>query len=575
MKTLNHNQKVGGSSEGRQPWWKPGLGGLLVMAFMAMACSKSSQPGSKPTTPASFEFNSLTVNGISTGFTYYNVGFQPVLKFNFTAPLANVSSWPSVTFQTASGANVGYTASLTNGDSTLVISPSSKLAAITAFKVSIGTALASASGGTLESPVAVNLISSIDSTDKFPRISDSALLTLVEQQTFNYFWAFGHPSCGMARERNTSGDVVTTGGTGFGIMGMLVGIQRGFITRVEGLGRVKLIVSFLTNTATRYHGAYPHWINGSTGATVPFSTTDDGADLVETAFLMQGLLTARQYFNSATDTAESNLRAAINILWDGVEWSWFRQSGQNTLYWHWSPDYAWSTNQQVTGWDEALITYILAASSPTDSIPKVVYDNGWAASGAMKNGNAFYGITLPLGPSEGGPLFFAHYSFLGLNPQGLSDAYANYWTQDTAHTAINYAYCVANPLGYNGYSASCWGLTASDDNATGYAAHSPTNDIGVISPTAAISSLPYSPVQSMNALRFFYYTLGDKIWGQYGFVDAFNLTNVWFATSDIAIDQGPQIVMIENYRTGLCWNLFMSCPEIQTGLKRLGFTTAP
>jgi hypothetical protein len=260
----------------------------------------------------------------------------------------------------------------------------------------------------------------------------------------------------------------------------------------------------------------------------------------------------------------------INNLWNAVDWNWYRQNGQDILYWNWSPDYGWAVNVPVRGWSEALITYVLAASAPTDSVPRSAYDNGWARGGAMKNGKSFFGIPLPLGPDYGGPLFFAHYSFLGINPNGLSDAYASYWTQDTAHARINYLYCVNNPSQFNGYSAACWGLTASDEQG-GYSAHAPQNDDGVISPTAAISSLPYTPVESMNALRFFYYKLGDKIWGQYGFADAFNLTNPWFDNDFLAIDQGPQIVMIENYRSGLLWNLFMSCPEIKTGMKKLGF----
>ena len=307
--------------------------------------------------------------------------------------------------------------------------------------------------------------------------------------------------------------------------------------------------------------------------TVPFGTEDDGADIVETSYLMQGLLCARQYFNS-TDPAELTLRSAINNLWNGVEWNWFRQNNQNTLYWHWSPDFAWSTNQTVSGWNEALIVYVLAASSNTDSnrIPRTVYDNGWARNGAIKNGNVYYGITLPLGPNLGGPLFFAHYSFLGINPHDLTDAYANYWTQDTAHAKINYSYCVNNPHHFNGYSGSCWGLTASDEQ-NGYDAHAPDNDDGVISPTAAIASLSFTPTESMQALRFFYYTLGDKLWGSYGFADAFNLSTIWFANSFLAIDQGPEIVMIENYRSGLFWNLFMSCPEIKKGMTDLGFSS--
>ncbi|HEX7458413.1 MAG TPA: glucoamylase family protein, partial [Ginsengibacter sp.] len=163
------------------------------------------------------------------------------------------------------------------------------------------------------------------------------------------------------------------------------------------------------------------------------------------------------------------------------------------------------------------------------------------------------------------------YSFLGINPHDLTDAYANYFTQNTNHSLINYNYCVANPNNFYGYSSTDWGLTASDDDISGYNAHAPDNDDGVITPSAAISSLPYTPTQSMNALKFFYYTLGDKLWKQYGFVDAFNLKDLWFADSFLAIDQGPQIVMIENYRSGLLWNLFMSCPEVKRGMKQLGF----
>jgi hypothetical protein len=292
------------------------------------------------------------------------------------------------------------------------------------------------------------------------------------------------------------------------------------------------ITDFLITKCQRWHGAFSHWIDGSTGATIPFGN-NNGADIVETSYLIQGLLTARQYFNNNTAN-EIALRDSINSIWNAVDWNWFTQNGnENGLYWQYNPSYSnasdiWSI--PVTGWNEALITYVLAASSPDHAISKNIYDNGWARNGAMKNGNIYYGITLPLGENLGGPLFFAHYSFLGINPHDLTDAYANYWTQDTAHSKINYLYCVYNPNQYYGYSNLCWGLTASDEQ-NGYSAHSPTNDNGVISPTAAISSLPYTPTESMNALKFFYYKLGDKIWGDYGFKDAFNLTNIWFADS--------------------------------------------
>jgi hypothetical protein len=549
---------------------------IIAIVLLAAGCSKKSSPPPDPPPPpppASFTVQGTTIDNRTAGSTWYNVSTLPAIRFSFPLSIAPSSVAGSVILTSFSGAPIGCTFSYEKGDSTIVIQPTSKLTNITGYTLNLSTALQSQAKGSLQTAATIKFITAIDSTDKFPRISDSALLDLVQQKTLTYFWEFGHPVSGLARERNTSGDVVTTGGSGFGIMALLVGIQRNFITRAQGLARLHLIVNFLSTKATRYHGAFPHWLNGATGVTVPFSTQDDGADLVETSYLLQGLLTARQFFNSSTDPTELAVRDSINSIWQNVDWAWFRQNDQNTLYWHWSPNYNWSTNQTISGWNEALITYILAASAPVDSIPKTVYDNGWAHNGSIRNNGTFFGVKLPLGPSGGGPLFFAHYSFLGIDPHGLSDSYANYWTQDTAHTRINFNYCLANPLGFNGYSSACWGLTASDDNGSGYSAHSPTNDLGVISPTAAISSLPYTPAESMNAIRFFYYTLGDKLWGQYGFMDAFNLTNPWFSNTWLAIDQGPEIVMIENYRSGLLWNLFMSCPEIKNGLKNLGFTS--
>jgi len=540
---------------------------ILAVFFFLYSCKKEPKQPVVVAVPSSFSFNALKVNDVYNGFNYTGVNNSPTIKISFSARVDPRSVSDNISFKSKTGAVVLYNTAWANNDSTIIITPSA-LQPITQYTINVSTGLQSTAGGSLQSALSVQLTTAIDTTNKFPVISDDQLLDLVEQQTLKYFYDFGHPVSGLARERNTSGDVVTTGGSGFGIMALVAGINRQFITRAQGLARMQLIVAFLKNNAKTFHGAFPHWMNGATGTVVPFSPQDDGADLVETSFLMEGLLTARQYFNGAGQD-ETQLRADINTLWNNVEWDWFRNN-QNTLFWHWSPNYAWSSNMQVNGWNEALITYVLAASSTTHPIPKIVYDNGWALNGAIKNGNTYYGVQLPLGPARGGPLFFAHYSFLGINPNGLSDAYASYDVQNKAHALINYNYCVANPNNYYGYSRNCWGLTASDIE-NGYTASSPTNDVGVIAPTAAIASLPYTPAQSMQALRFFYYKLGDKLWGPYGFYDAFNLNSTWFATSDLAIDEGPIIVMTENYRTGLLWNLFMSCPEIKTGMKSLGF----
>ena len=328
------------------------------------------------------------------------------------------------------------------------------------------------------------------------------------------------------------------------------------------------MVGFL-ETCDRYHGVWPHWLNGTTGEVVPFSPKDNGADLVETAFMVQGLITVRQYLNGS-NIFEKALMDRINTLWLEVEWDWFTRGGEDLLYWHWSPDFEWEMNMGIRGHNETLIVYVLAASSLSHSIDSTVYHKGYAKDGEIRNGDSFYNIKLPLGEDLGGPLFFTHYSFLGLDPRNLEDRYANYWEQNVNHSKINREYCLENPREYTGYGKDCWGLTASD-NHQGYSAHSPNNDLGVITPTAALSSIPYTPENSKKTLRHFYYEYGSNLWGKYGFHDAFNLTEDWWADSFLAIDQGPIIIMIENYRTGLLWDLFMSAPEVRTGLDRLGF----
>jgi hypothetical protein len=391
-------------------------------------------------------------------------------------------------------------------------------------------------------------------------------LDLISLRTFSYFWDLGHAVSGLARERASLKNVTTTGGTGFGIMALITGVERKFISRRQCLARLHKIVAFLSK-ADRFHGAWPHWLDGITGRTIPFSRFDDGGDLVETSFLLQGLLCARQYFDGPG--AEKSLREIIDSLWQGVDWNFYTR-GKNVLYWHWSPNYAWAMDMPILGWNEALVTYVLAAGSPSSTISPAVYHEGWARSGAMVNGKSYYGIKLPLGPKAGGPLFLSHYSFLGLDPRGLSDRYGDYWLQNVNHSLINYEHCVQNPLGWDGYGPSCWGLTSSDSPG-GYEAHSPDNDLGVISPTAAVSAIVYTPKQSLAAIRHFQTVLDGRVLGPFGFYDAFQPSTGWVDHDYLAIDQGPIVVMIENFRSGLLWRLFMSCPEISQGLSRLRF----
>lgn len=411
----------------------------------------------------------------------------------------------------------------------------------------------------------------LDPIDELLMLEDEQLLDEIQKATFKYFWDFAHPGSGMARERNTSGDLVTTGGSGFGVMAIIVGIHRHYITREEGLDRVEKMVGFLSS-ADRFHGAWPHWINGNTGKVIPFSARDDGGDLVETAFMIQGLLTARSYFNQDTPE-EAKLRLDITELWETVDWNWYRKQVNQVLTWHWSPNYGFEINLPLRGWNETMIAYILGIASPSHPLPSNMYEKGWA-SNQYENGRTYYGYKLEVGNGTGGPLFFTHYSFLGFDPRNKRDAYANYFFQGRNQTLINRAWCMDNPKGFAGYGPNSWGLTASDD-PQGYKAHAPnsSDDNGTITPSAALSSTPYTPAESIAAARHFLDTHREKIWGPMGFYDAFNPSQGWYANSYLAIDQGPIICMIENYRSGLLWDYFMRINEIIQAIDKIGFET--
>ena len=408
-------------------------------------------------------------------------------------------------------------------------------------------------------------------------MTNGELLSSVQEATFRYFWDYGHPVSGLTREGykfNHGDDCCTSGGTGFGLMAICVGVERGFVSRDEAARRIWKMLTFLNTKTSRYHGAWSHWFNGATGETIPFGGSppeDDGGDLVETSYVAQGLLTVRQYFDDTNDAVEVDICSLATQLWESIEWNWYLRhsdpgyENNEKLYWHWSENHGWKMNMPVTGYNECMITYLLAIASPTHPIPASCYYNGWTDSD-YANGNSFYGHKQWVGEDYGGPLFFTHYTHLGFDPRIDIDNYCNYFDNSRNTSLINRAYCIDNPKGFSGYSDLVWGLTASFD-PFGYSAHSPTNDNGTITPTAALSAMPYVPEESIATLKHFYHTYGEKgLWGTFGFVDAFNPTKDWFAPGYVAIDQGPIVIMIENYRTGLCWDLFMSNPEIQPAL---------
>lgn len=416
-------------------------------------------------------------------------------------------------------------------------------------------------------------------------MTDEQILDLAQKDALKYFWDYAHPAAKLARERYHTDDpgndanIVTTGGAGFGLMTIIVGIERGFIPREEAVTRLQTALNFLEN-ADRFHGAWPHWLNGNTGDVIPFGTVDNGGDLVETSFLCQGLICLREYFKDGNE-AEQALAQQADDLWKGVDWSWYTRGGQNALYWHWSPQYEWQLNFKLEGYNECLITYIMAASSPTHPVGAAAYHEAWARNGNIVHGGQRYNIPVIFNYNGAtgsvGPLFWAHYSYLGMDPRGLTDQYANYWTLVQNHAKIHHAYSLSNPYGYEGYGDSVWGLTASytrnNDGTTGYSAHAPNNDRGVISPTAALSSFPYTPVESMKLLRFVYEDADwkSRLIGVAGPYDAFSIHHNWVTPRYLAIDQGTIAPMIENHRTGLLWNLFMQAPEVQQGMTTLGF----
>jgi len=419
---------------------------------------------------------------------------------------------------------------------------------------------------------------------------DEELLDRVQDACFRYYWHGAHPLCGMARECIPGDeDLIALGASGFGILAVLSAVERGFVSRAAGLDRLERITAFLSK-ADRFHGAWPHFLDGRTGRAIPwFGKYDNGGDLVETAFLIQGLLAARQFFDRP-ERAERALHDRITGLWEEVEWDWYRGGPDpDFLYWHWSPGHGFHIDHPLIGWNETLIAYLLAIASPTHPVPAELFTSGWASSSPRAveyrqnwgktthgdhytNAHRYYGTELPVGVGSGGPLFFTHYSFMGFDPRGIRDRFTNYFKNNQAIARINHAYCAANPLGFEEYSADAWGLTASDDHS-GYLAHeaSPHSDNGTLSPTGALASFPYTPQESMRALKHFYYERGEQLWDFLGFRDAYNPTVGYVSPIFMGLNQAPICVMIENQRSGLLWRLFMANEEIRKALEGMGF----
>lgn len=401
-------------------------------------------------------------------------------------------------------------------------------------------------------------------------LQDRKALDTLQRDTFRYMWEDADPVSGMPYEANFNWDVrpVAIGGTGFGIAAVVAAVDRGWISRDQAVERLLRITRFLKDKTPRkqLHGAFPHWINGSTGQAISFGATDVGADIVETSFLIQGMLIARAYFNGPG--VEETLRKVITEIWEDVDWNWFT-NGEPGLYWQWSARDGFQSHLKILGYNECLITYVLAVASPTHPISRKDYD--YWTSGDGYESRTSRGYVIEASMKKPGPLFLVHYSFIGLDPRRIADNYVKhgYFVRNVNHVLSNRAYCLQDAPTANRYGEDCWGLTASQIK-DGYAANEPEHDTSTIAPTAALSSMPYTPQYSFQVLANLLGPLKDKVWGENGPYDAFSLRQDWVSDRYLAVDQLPIVCMVENYRSGLLWQMFMSDPDVRRGLTVAG-----
>ena len=387
-----------------------------------------------------------------------------------------------------------------------------------------------------------------------------------EQKVISYFTAGANSATGMAYNSSTDKATLTTGASGFGIMSLVVGVERGWLQRDEAVDQIVRIVRFLKK-ADRFAGAWAHWYNQS-GKIVPFGNQNQAGEIVETAFMMGGLLTACEYFNG-NSAGEIEMREATEYFWNTIEWNHFVRNGH--MYWIWHQD-SDSYELPLIGWHETLLVYVLAMAAPEEHrVSESVYRSCWQGYNFSHSGRETYGYELPLGSDLGGPLFLSQYSFLGLDPRRMMDSHCYYWAQNQNHTMVNRHYCVYEAPADNMYSASNWGLTACGGCGShpAYLSRDPENDDGVIAPTAAISAFPYTPFYSAQVLLNLERNY-PKLNGKYGFGVAYCPAEKAVSSEYLAMEHAPMAIMMENYRSGLIWKLLMRNALVQRGLQAAG-----
>ena len=428
--------------------------------------------------------------------------------------------------------------------------------------------------GTSQESATSSAISAVPS----PFASDDAFLNYVQQSDFDYFWYEANPVNGLIPDRTATNSTCSIAAEGFGLTAIGIGIDHGWISRTQGVARVQTALNtFLQGTEGTningmigYNGWFYHFLDMNTAERSPNSELSS----IDTTWLLTGILYARQYFNG-TNSDEINIRTMADAIFNRVNWTWMAQ-GSDALAMGWLPESGFTTFGNWVGYNEGMMIYLLGMGAPTNPLPASAWSywtSGYAW--ATNYGQAY----VPFGP-----LFGHEYSHCWVDFRHVADAYMNshsstYFENSRRATLAQQQYCIADPLHWPGYGSNVWGLTACDDPYVGYEAHGAppaVNDDGTIAPTAPGGAMAFTPEYSLPALQTMYNSYRSNLWTANGFRDAFNLRSpVWFDTDELGIDQGPIVIMIENYRTQRVWQLFMQNPAIQQGMELAGFVSLP
>jgi hypothetical protein len=397
----------------------------------------------------------------------------------------------------------------------------------------------------------------------------------VQEAAVRFYFEEAHPVSGLSQEGAPGwGDTSAVGSTGMGMANIIVGVHRGFVTREQGVALALKMLRFLDQKTETQAGAFAHWMDGTTGAARKFGSNGTAADLVETSFLIQGAILLREYFNGSS-AEEREIGAIATRLAAEVQWPQFMvdQPTGPVMMWHWD-SVVGPGELPIRGFHEGMMPYILGIGSQTYPIPAKSFYTGWYhPQHQLGTTRTDFGIEHGLGRGIGWPLFFAHYSHIGFDPRVIRYKGKTYFEHFVDATKVHEAYARSRASEFKGYD-TVWGLAAST-SPDGYKAHRPgKDDSGTIATTAALSSMPYLPDAVLNCMESMYLDYGSRIWGCYGFYNAFNPTRDWVGEKYIGIELGPIAPMIENHRSGLLWRLFMQAPEVQRALERLRATDA-